>query len=256
MNLNEQVYRIKKMMGFLTEQLSTDEKNPDQILRDDLYIKNEEELFELFNTYGFYKIENIDDLSNFVKNFDKSLYPEFEWFYFNPRTNAFFYKLKNNVDKKSYYFGFEKRFYQDKFEEEPRIEWSSNLPIEYWYKRELFLETKQIDNKVVSDLVRRLDRLKSIYYDSQKVMKIDENGVLYFYDHSGNKLEEISEKLIPFLQKGFNQFYNEAKNIYDKLNDKQKNKPIKSYKFSDNYSSLKDYFTTLENKGKELKFIV
>lgn len=251
MNLNEEIFRIKQVMKLI--------KEDDNQTLNDLKIKDENEIFKLFDEYGFIKIDNIDDLSNYITKFDKSLYPQFEWFYFNPRTNAFFYKVKNvnqsDVNKKLYYFGFEKRYYENEYDEKPRVEWRENTPMDYWYKKQMFEYAKPIDTKYYNFLIRKLDSLKGLYYDDEKVLKTDENGKLYFYDHNGNKLNELSEKIIPSFKNAFNTVYSESKDIFDKLTEKQKTKPIKSYKFNDSYPSLKDYFVSVENKGKELNFI-
>lgn len=224
-NLNEQINRIKSMMGLILEAEGS--------------IPDENSLIELITNNGYKKVETPEEAKKY--NFTLNLY---DWMYINTERKTFAYKLKED---KKVFLGV-----KSKYDHKNNKEYGSSFtrvnypmhPINYqdYINAPIVDETWDL-NSIVNDL----DSVRNMYVGF--IVK-DETTGKPKYVESNNPLKD---EAITVMKQTIAEKLNSIKqNIEKYVSEEEKTKSITSEKDQKTYSNFNEYITFIENEAKNI----
>lgn len=230
-NLNEQISRIRSMMGLITEE--------------EKIIQNEEEFVELVKNNGFELINDPAIAKEY--NFTLNLY---DYIYINKETNAYLYKLKkvDSPESAKVFLGV-KGWTNPKTNETIKSSWiSGRFPV-YPINYNDYLNLPKVDKVYdLPSIIRDLDSIRNLYYGfvekdekTGKLISVETKEILD--DNYVNVLKNmISERMVKNME-----------NIEKLTIPEDKTTQIKSEKFDNTFNNIYDYHKFVEDEAKTLE---
>lgn len=225
MNLQENIQRIKKMMG-LNEDTSTN-------------VTNEKDLINNLLSKGYQKLND----PNVAKNYKIDL-SKYTWIYYKPQNKTYLAKFKDNTTM----FGV-----QSKFDPKTETKIPSNYKLVKSYPIDL-TEYEEFFNAPIVDesfdllsIVRDLDSIRNMYHgfiekdEATKKPRFVESKKFLSDSQIKVYIDSIKERMIPNME------------YINKLNQPEdKTKQVKSEKFGDSFNNIYDYYKFVEKEAKGL----
>lgn len=226
MKLNENINRIKQMMGLILEE----------------YIVNSQiDFIKLLSDNGFVKPTEQQAKDFFApSSFTMSNY---EWILLNFKTMAFVYKTKDGV-----FIGYQKVFipkenkiYDKEFNK------INGYPIDINYIKKYITNPRNIDTSYdINSLVNLLDSTR----DSWNGFKLVGNTIKY-----GSEQKTLDDNIKKSISNGIKNNLNKVNTELNKLPEDIKNSKVTTQKYGETYNSIKDYISKIESEAKDLKLI-
>jgi hypothetical protein len=224
-NLNEQINRIKSMMGLILE---SNEPIPD-----------ENSLIELITNNGFKKVEKPEEVKKY--GFTLGLY---DWMYINTERKTFTYKFKED---KKVFIGVKSKYDHKNNKEYGSSFTSVNYPF-YPINYDDYINAPIVDETWDLDsIVKDLDSVRNLYVGF--IVK-DETTGKPKYVESNNPLKD--EAITVMKQTIVEKLNSIKQNIEKYVSEEEKTKSITSEKDQKTYSNFNEYITFIENEAKNI----
>lgn len=224
-NLNEQISRIKTMMGLILEVEGS--------------ISDEDSLIDLITNNGYKKVETPEEAKKY--NFTLDLY---DWMYINPERKTFAYKLKED---KKVFLGVKSK-YDPKNNKEYRSEFTRvNYPM-YPINYQDYINAPIVDETWdLSSIVNDLDKVRNMYEGF--IVKDETTGKPKYVESN----TPLKDEAITVMKQTLAERINAIKqNIEKYISEEDKIKSITSEKDQKTYTNINEFITFIENNAKNI----
>lgn len=224
-NLNEQIYRIKSIMGLILEVEGS--------------ISDEDSLIDLITNNGYKKVETPEEAKKY--NFTLDLY---DWMYINPERKTFAYKLKED---KKVFLGVKSK-YDPKNNKEYRSEFTRvNYPM-YPINYQDYINAPIVDETWdLTSIVNDLDKVRNMY--DGFIVKDETTGKPKYIESN----TPLKDEAITVMKQTLDERLKTIKqNIEKYISEEDKIKSITSEKDQKTYTNINEYITFIENNAKNI----
>jgi hypothetical protein len=237
-NLNEQLNRIKSMMGLINEKTPNVGVITDYI-ENFKNITNEKDLISILTSRGFEKIEDLEIAKTYKLDLNK-----YKWVYYNPKRKSYLAKFKDDDTM----FGL-----QSKFDPKTQTKTSAAFKNVKGYPLDLtqydeFLSAPEIDESYdLPSIVRDLDSIRNMYHGFIEKDKV--TGKIVYVESK----KELSDGAIKVYKDSMIERMKPNMSYIEKLTSPEdKTKQVKSEKFGNTFNNIYEYYKFVEKETKDL----